>query len=115
MRRVIVESPFAAPTPEGVERNLRYVRACMRDCVLRGESPYASHALLTQLGVLDDTKPEERELGIRAGFAWRQVAEATVIYIDLGTSNGMQRGDDDARAQLYPVEYRRLGGEWGSP
>lgn len=47
MRLVIIESPFAGD----VVRNLRYLRACMRDCLRRGEAPYASHALYTQPGV----------------------------------------------------------------
>ena len=54
---VIVESPYAGD----VERNERYARACIRDCLLRGEAPFASHLLYTQAGVLDDTIKEERD------------------------------------------------------
>ena len=43
MKKVIVESPYAGD----IDKNVRYVRACMRDCLLKGESPYASHALYT--------------------------------------------------------------------
>lgn len=111
VRRVILESPFAG----NVERNLRYLRSCMRDCVLRGESPYASHGLLTQPGVLDDDKPDERELGIRAGFAWREVAEATIVYENLGRSKGMQYGIDDAIRSSRPIEYRMLPSSWEGP
>ncbi len=50
MRRAIIESPFAGD----VERNVRYARAAMRDCLMRRETPYASHLLYTQEGVLDD-------------------------------------------------------------
>lgn len=108
MRRVVIESPFAG----NVELNLRYLRACMADCLRRGESPYASHALLTQPGVLDDTKPDERALGIKAGFAWRSVADATVVYMDLGVSDGMRFGVADADDAGRKVEWRVLGGEW---
>lgn len=117
MRRVIVESPFGNPDPALVERNKRYLRACMRDCLLRGESPYASHGLYTQEGVLDDNVPEERELGIQAGFAWRPMTEATIFYTDLGMSRGMIKGMQDALKQIendpdFRVEFRTLGGEW---
>lgn len=108
MKRVIIESPYAGD----VQRNLRYLRACMRDCILRGETPYASHGLLTQPGVLDDDVPEEREAGIKAGFAWRDVASATVVYTDLGVSGGMKLGIADARRANCPVECRTLGGWW---
>lgn len=106
MRRVILESPYAGD----VERNLRYLRACMRDCLLRGEAPFASHALYTQPGVLDDNDPAERELGIQAGFAWRAVAIATVVYDDLGMTRGMIAGVAHAISIGHPVERRQLPG-----
>lgn len=52
MRRVIVESPYAGD----IERNMRYLRACLADCLRRGEAPFASHAIYTQPGVLDDSE-----------------------------------------------------------
>lgn len=112
MRLVIVESPYAAPTAEGIERNVRYARAAMHDCLLRGEAPYASHLLYTQPGVLRDEVPEERTLGIEAGLAWGLKADASVVYTDLGTSRGMELGIERARAAGRPVEFRTLGGEW---
>lgn len=108
--RVIVESPYAGD----VELNLRYLRACMRDCLLRQEAPYASHALYTQEGVLDDLIPEERELGIQAGFLWRIAADKTVVYQDLGISKGMQYGIEHAERTNCPIEYRNLSG-WTGP
>ena len=111
MKRVVIESPYAGD----VERNLRYLRACMHYCITHDEAPYASHALYTQPGVLDDLKPIERELGIVAGFCWRDVADLTVVYTDLGITSGMQYGIDDAARKGRPVEYRTLGGEWGAP
>jgi len=101
MRLVILESPFAGD----VTRNVAYARACMRDCLLRGDAPFASHLLYTQEGVLDDNIPEERELGIKAGFG---KAKATVVYTDLGYSNGMKYGIADAMAKGRPIEYRTL-------
>lgn len=110
MRLVILESPFAAPTPEERDKNVAYARAAMRDCLLRGESPLASHLLYTQPGVLDDAEPEERALGIRAGLEWGQHAAATVVYTDRGTSNGMQIGIARARSENRAVEFRSLPG-----
>jgi len=106
MRLVIVESPFAGD----IERNLRYLRAALHDCLMRGEAPYASHAIYTQPGVLDDTIPAEREHGIHAGFAWGSVAHATVVYTDCGQSAGMNYGIEAARRAARPVEYRTLPG-----
>ena len=108
MRRVIVESPFAGKTPADCERNVRYARACLHDCLQRGEAPLASHLLYTQEGVLDDTVPHERELGIQAGLAWGAHADATVVYTDLGISCGMEYGIAHAHEHLRPVERRQL-------
>lgn len=120
MRRVIIESPYAGD----VERNLRYLRACMRDSLLRGEAPFASHGLYTQPGVLDDHDPEQRRLGIEAGFAWWGGAAAVVFYTDLGWSRGML-GAQSLLAEMHEelertaeaghplsIEHRKLGGEW---
>lgn len=110
MRLVILESPYAAPTPEGVAENVRYARACVRDCLQRGESPVVSHLLFTQPGILDDAVPEERALGIEAGLAWGRHAELTVVYTDRGISRGMQQGIERAYAEVRPVEMRTLPG-----
>lgn len=100
--RVIVETPFAGDR----ERNHLYMLAALRDCVERGESPYASHAILPL--VLDDDTPEERNQGIELGFAWRVLAHATVVYQDLGISGGMARGIEHAKHVGCPVVYRNL-------
>lgn len=108
MRRVIVESPYAGD----VELNTRYARACMADCLRRGEAPLASHLLYTQPGVLDDNKPEERALGMEAGWEWMDVADLVVVYTDLGVSKGMDAGVARGLSLGRPVEYRTLGEDW---
>jgi hypothetical protein len=108
MRLVIVESPFAGNTV----LNRRYTIACLADCLRRGEAPFASHALYTLPGVLDDDIPSERELGIAAGLAWGQVADATIVYMDLGISSGMKKGIEDATQHGRVIEYRWLRGVW---
>lgn len=105
MKLVIVESPYAGNTAF----NERYARAALRDCLLRGEAPIASHLLYTQPGVLDDGKPDERALGIAAGLAWGTRADATAVYMDHGISSGMQQGIARAEADGRPVYYRTLG------
>lgn len=104
IRLVILESPYAGD----VEANVAYARACLRDCLVRGEAPIASHLLYTQPGVLDDNSPAERSLGIASGLAWGRVAEATVVYVDRGISRGMREGITRAEAEGRPVEFRRL-------
>ncbi len=104
MLRTIIESPYAGDIP----RNLRYLRAAMRDALKRGEAPYASHALYTQPGVLDDTDPAERALGMEAGFAWGPHANLVTVYQDLGITDGMRLGIACAEKIGLRVEYRNL-------
>lgn len=106
MKLVIIESPYAGD----VERNIKYARAAMADCLKRGEAPIASHLLYTQDGVLDDNIPAERSMGIAAGLAWRKVADAAVFYIDLGWSNGMLAAWDAHRDSGVETEKRYLEG-----
>lgn len=109
-RLVVLESPYRGDDGHAnLERNMEYARACMRDCIInRRESPFASHLLYAQEGILDDKNPEERRLGIGAGLAWAEKAEATVVYTDLGITEGMKLGIERAEELGRPVEYRTL-------
>lgn len=104
MKRVILESPYAGD----VNRNIRYAREAVRHSLSLGEAPIASHLLYTQPGILDDKIPKERQWGIDAGLAWKTVAEATVVYIDLGITAGMEHGIAVAKRWGIPVLYRRI-------
>lgn len=106
MKRVVIESPLKAPTAYGHRRNIRYAQLCLLDCLRRGEAPYASHLLYTQ--VLDDRDPKLRERGIRAGFIWGEFAEVCAVYEDLGVSAGMERGTARAESFGVVVERRKL-------
>jgi hypothetical protein len=110
MRRVIIESPFAASDLYSEKEHLRYVRAAMKDCLYHGEAPFASHALYTQDGVLFDGHEAERKMGMEAGVEWYRGAQAAVVYVDYGISRGMQFGIERADAHSIPVEFRRIMG-----
>lgn len=108
MTPVILESPYAG----NVERNVAYARACLRDSLLRGEAPIASHLLYTQPGVLDDLIPDERRLGIEAGLAWGPLVSMVIFYEDLGWSSGMKAAIPRHRANRRIIVYRTLKGQW---
>jgi len=102
--RVLIESPFAGD----VQKNLRYVRACMADCFHKGESPYAPHALYTQDGVLNNNIPEERKAGVEAGRTWGDAADIIAIYTDLGISSEMKAAISYYEKEGTPIEYRTV-------
>lgn len=103
MKLVVIESPYAGD----VERNVEYAKRCMKDSILKGEAPYASHLLYTQ--VLNDEVKHERREGIRAGFAWGEQASKRILYIDYGMSNGMKLGLQEANRLGQEVEIREIG------
>jgi hypothetical protein len=114
-RFVEIETPYAG-TNEQVKRNLLYARACVRDCLEKGEIPFASHLLYTQPGITDDNIPEERARGVSAAG---EIIEAlpntvTVVYCDLGISKGMYSAVEKAKQNGRSVEFRILGSDWES-
>ena len=104
MRTVAIESPYAGD----VEENVAYLKACIMDCLGFGESPYASHLFFTQPDLLDDLDPDQRELGIKAGFSWSAMADVRAFYVDRGISGGMREGWTEARRRGQATEFRSL-------
>ncbi len=105
MKLVVLESPYAGE----VVRNILYARRCMFHSLHIGEAPIASHLLYTQPGILNDDIAIERRLGMEAGWAWYRVAEACVVYMDYGMSNGMTQGISMAKQLGIPVILREIG------
>jgi hypothetical protein len=105
MRRVIIETPYVGD----VDGNVAYARRAMRDALQPGEAPIVSRLLHARSAVLDDAISDQRELDADAGDAWLAVAEACVVYTDLGISDRMWRGIEAARKARVPVEFRKLG------
>lgn len=104
MLRVVVESPYAGD----IKRNEEYARKCMSNCIKRGEAPIASHLIYTQPHILNEDVPEERQLGINAGFCWGVMADMIVFYTDLGMSKGMSDAMTFYRSQGIQCVTRSL-------
>jgi len=110
MKLVIIESPLRGDR----EKHKFYARLCMLDCLRRGEAPFALHVLYDHPDVLDDTKPDQRTLGMQAGFAWGAKADLCAVYEDIniweGTlySSGMIDGIERAKKAGIQVVVRHL-------
>ena len=106
--KVIIESPYKPDQHNGRDlfQNLAYARDCMSNSLSRGESPFVSHLLYTQ--VLDDDIPEERHLGMSSALEWYAVADLCAVYIDRGISEGMASGIKHAKEIGLTVEERTL-------
>lgn len=106
MKRVQLESPFKGLNWENTEFNLKYAHACVADCLMKGEAPFASHIMYTV--ATNDKNPVERAFGINAGLTFLKFADKSVVYTDLGVSEGMKKGIDEAYRLGIEVEFRKL-------
>jgi hypothetical protein len=112
---VCIESPFK-PSEQLIEmfrgiytrqdllrQNIQYARLALQDSLERGESPFASHLLYTQVWAETD---ELRAAGIMAAERFRIFSDKLVLCQDLGVSTGMSF----AKEQIDParVEMRNL-------
>jgi hypothetical protein len=102
---VCIESPFKPSDAdiskyagryspaELLRQNLVYARLALDSALKRGETPFASHLLYTQVW---SEKPELREAGIKAGIEMHKRADVIALYVDLGVSSGMRAASDHA-------------------
>ncbi len=105
-RLVIIESPYKGGPIWTTEYNVAYARRALLDSLERGEAPFASHLLYTQ--VWDDDIPDLRTAGIEAGLSWGRSADLTAVYCDHRISTGMMYGIERAMSEGRLVEYRWL-------
>lgn len=108
MRRVIIESPYAARIghwPAFLDRwqNRRYLKRCILDCLGRNEAPFTS---LFYTLALNDNLAVDRRIGMEAGWEWMSRADCVVVYTDRGISAGMMLGVQRARKLGIRIEQR---------
>lgn len=106
MKKVIIESPYKGSFKE-IERNENYARQCLKDSLNRGEAPFASHLLYTQ--VLSDHDLKQRNQGINAGYHWGSKADFVAVYIDYGISAGMADAIEYYDKKGMEIVYRNIG------
>ena len=112
---VVIESPHSG-TPAQMKRDMQYAICAMRDCLRRGEAPFASHFLYTHAptavcGAGNDNEQTVyvgRKAAIEAGLAWGTRADKTVVYQDFGITRGMRYGIESAKKANREIEYRTL-------
>lgn len=71
MKRIFIASRLAPDSQFTFEQNQDFARTCCKIVVSFGHAPYAPHLLCTQF--LDDTKPDERSMGIQIGHLYLKV------------------------------------------
>ena len=113
---VYIASPYAGD----IENNIRFAKAACRLAMEEGSTPVAAHLLYPQM--LDDSIPEQRELGIRMGLKLLEAC-SELWLCGSRVSDGMQEELKAAWSQdkcivekrnlirrLTPLECERLQG-----
>ena len=102
MKLVYIASPYAGDIPNNVERAKEYCKQALEQGVI----PMAPHLLYPQF--LEDSDPEQRSLGLRAGL--ELLARCDEMWVFGGEiSPGMSREIQFAREHGIPI--RRLESE----
>src|SRR5262245_30775558 len=105
----LVISPYRGDQPGMLELNKAYLNVAIRDAVIRGYSPVATHKMFTES--LNDNDPTERILGMQQRDTFMRVSEGGWVNTDLEVSNGMKEDIEALKKRGIPVDYVYLYGE----
>lgn len=84
-KTTMIESPYAGE----VSTHIMYLYRAMQHAIFTDNlAPFASHGIYPYF--LNDDKTDERELGIKLGYAYYPRVDYITFYIDYGMSPGMQ-------------------------
>lgn len=104
MRRVTVICNVA----EAREAGLAYLRAAIRDCLVRGEAPASAWGFYPwAVEWFDD--PDLVARALEAALAWEEASEAVVVYEDLGVTEPMGKAIERCERAGRSVERRKIG------
>lgn len=102
--KVYVVSPLSAPTLSEIEANMkRAEQLCLYAMLLGDVAAFAPHAFYPRF--LDDGSVPERELGMAAGVAWMDVADAVWVFTKRGYSKGMVMEIERAARDGKPILF----------
>lgn len=108
MKLIYVASPFAGD----MEQNIEYAKQACRAVMESGHAFFAPHLLYPS--ILDDTVPEERQLGIDMGLSMLSRCNELWVFGET-ISAGMQAEIQEAQRIGIPVRRMDLGEELTKP
>jgi hypothetical protein len=111
MKSAYICSPYRAKDEAELDRNIDYAQEITRKALLAGYAPITPHLYLTQC--LNESIPEERDIGMAAGLNLMKQCDFVVVGIRYGVSEGMERELQEAeRLKLDIVNYDLLDFNW---
>ena len=98
-RKIYVASPFAGDTRKNTAAALRYCRFVINE----GYLPVASHIMYAASGMLRDSVPKERELGMLLGLGLLRSCHEVWVFGE--PSPGMEQEIREAEMLGKPIRY----------
>ena len=108
---VYICSPYAAETPEGIQRNIKAAKQYCRYAIGKRRQPVASHLLYPQF--LNDSDEMDREMGMAFGLALMR--NCTEVWVFGKPSAGMKEEIREALREKIPVVYVNDTEAFGAP
>lgn len=108
MKLIYVASPFAGD----VERNIEYAKQACRTVMDSGHAFFAPHLLYP--AILDDSVPQERQLGTGMGLAMLSRCDELWVFGDR-ISNGMRAEMQEAERLGVPIRRMDISQELAAP
>ena len=98
-RKVYVASPFAGDEKKNTAAAIRYCRFVINE----GYIPVASHILFAASGMLRDSVPKERELGMLLGLGL--LRSCSEVWVFGEPSSGMLKEIQEAEMLKKPIRF----------
>lgn len=92
--RILVCSPYGTNSADW-DNHTALARSICVAVIEAGGAPLAPHLHYTQF--LNDLNKSDREVGLECASAWLDVADAMLVYVAKGISDGMRREMREAR------------------
>lgn len=103
-----ISSPYKSDNDLNIIHNVKIARAMCKLAIDQGYAPFASHLIYTQF--LDESVPEQREMGIEYGREFLEYADIIYIYKGEGSkeSEGMKGDLESSMIEIRLVTNKDL-------
>lgn len=92
-------------TKEQIAAHIEYAKELTREALLYGHCAIAPHLYITDC--LDDSDPEERQIGLETALEILARCDAVIVGQRFGISEGMAAEIAEAKKLGIPVFYRK--------
>ena len=105
---VVIEVPWSGMTHKNAQKEIVYLRGCLRDSLAHNELPWSAHGLLHQTMALYDSDEEQLAEAVLVARQMVTKADCVIFYIDHRYTQQMRDMATWASMQGKPILRRTL-------